>query len=352
MIVGESSKARKGMSSGPPLRALEQIDPEWSANCIADGLSSGEGLIYRVRNAIWGKDKRNEPVIIDPGVEDKRLFVKEGELARMYAAMSREGSTLSQVIRALYDSGTVGTMTKNPYLTSGAHVSILGHITVEELRQKMSDTDAASGFANRFIFVCARRQRSLPFGGKADPALLAPHIESLQETAGLIGAGEFDGEIGWDEEARSLWVAAYDGLLSDAPGLAGKILGRGQPQVLRLALAYTMADHSRVICRAHLEAALEVWRYCADSVRFLFGDRTGDATADRILDALKQSDLSRTEISALFDRHKTKREIDAALGRLEADGLAHAIKDGDRPGAPVTFWRVGPHPQCPGHPVD
>ena len=150
-------------------------------------------------------------------MEDKRLFVKEGELARMYAAMSREGSTLSQVIRALYDSGTVGTMTKNPYHTSGAHVSILGHITVEELRQKMSDTDAASGFANRFFFVVARRQRSLPFGGKAEPALLEPHIANLQEAAGLIGAGEFDGEIGWDEEAPgSLWVAVYDGLLSDA----------------------------------------------------------------------------------------------------------------------------------------
>ena len=135
ITVGESSKARKGMSSGPPLAALQRIDPEWFEHCIREGLSTGEGLIHQVRNPLWGADKHGKPVCLDGGVADKRLFVKEGELARMFAAMVREGNTLSQVIRAMWDTGDAGSMTKQPYSTTGAHVSILGHITAEELRR-------------------------------------------------------------------------------------------------------------------------------------------------------------------------------------------------------------------------
>ena len=166
LIVGESANARKGMSVGPPLAALKAIDPQWAESCVKNGLSTGEGLIHSVRNPVWEKVAGKDPRCTDAGAADKRLLVQEGELARMFAAMVREGNTLSSVIRSLYDSGKAESLTKNPYSTSDAHVSIVGHITQEELREKLTDTDAASGFANRFLFVCARRQRLLPFGGE------------------------------------------------------------------------------------------------------------------------------------------------------------------------------------------
>jgi hypothetical protein len=345
LIVGESANARKGMSAGPPRAALRCIDPEWAETCLADGLSTGEGLIHRVRNPMWEKEPDKEARCTDPGVTDKRLFVVEGELARMFAAMTREGSTLSQVIRALYDSGTAASMTRQPYSTTGAHVSIVGHITQEELRQKLTDTDAASGFANRFLFVCARRQRLLPFGGRADPDELEPHIHALQRAAGLIGAGEFDGEIPWAPDALPLWEEVYGGLAPEVPGMAGKILGRGHPQVLRIALTYALADYAYTIKRVHLEAALELWRYCAESARHLFGERSGSTTADRIAAALGHGDLTRTQVSDLFDRHKTKAELDAALTLLEAMGRAHTIAIDPGGGRPAETWRTGPAPQ-------
>ena len=43
-----------------------------------------------------------------------------------------------------------------------------------------------------------------------------------------------------------------------------------------------------MICRAHLEAALEVWRYCAQSAAYIFGRRTGDPVADEILAELRK----------------------------------------------------------------
>jgi len=42
VLVGESSKARKGMSQGPIRDALTDIDAPWRER-IMDGLSSGEG---------------------------------------------------------------------------------------------------------------------------------------------------------------------------------------------------------------------------------------------------------------------------------------------------------------------
>ena len=45
------------------------------------GLSTGEGLIYAVRDAMASEDDNGNPVVLDAGVEDKRLMVVEGEFA-------------------------------------------------------------------------------------------------------------------------------------------------------------------------------------------------------------------------------------------------------------------------------
>jgi len=52
-----------------------------------------------------------------------------------------------------------------------------------------------------------------------------------------------------------------------------------------------------------------------DSAKYIFGDALGDPTADEILRALRAAPggLTRTEIAALFDRHKSVSEISRAL---------------------------------------
>ena len=298
-VVGNSGDSRKGMSHGPVRRALGKVDPEWDANCREGGLSSGEGLISRVRDRTW-KAEKGDPSkhrIADPGVTDKRLFLREEEFARVTTVMSRDKNTLSQIIRNLWDTGDASVLTKGPHdKTTGAHVCLIGNITQSELRRALTDCDAENGFANRFLWVCAKRSRSLPRGGNVDLPASRPFIEALQEAYGFIHAGEFDGEIPWSKEAGELWDATYEGLFALGDGLTAAILARSHAQVLRLALTYALADGSHAIELVHLEAALEVWRYCAASVRYIFGDRTGDATADRILEALRRGDLSRTQI--------------------------------------------------------
>ncbi|MBI3467838.1 MAG: hypothetical protein HY000_32920, partial [Planctomycetes bacterium] len=77
-LVGSTSKGRKGVSWGQILRLLHAVDPDWADNRVMTGLSSGEGLIWQVRDAIKsrqpvkqkGQPPRYEEVEVDPGVPD------------------------------------------------------------------------------------------------------------------------------------------------------------------------------------------------------------------------------------------------------------------------------------------
>jgi hypothetical protein len=76
----------------------------------------------------------------------------------------------------------------------------------------------------------------------------------------------------------------------------------------------------------HLRAALEVWRYCQDSVDYCFGSASGDTTADSILNMLGSmpEGASLTQISARFNRNKTMDELQRALGTLRTCGKARS----------------------------
>ena len=108
-----------------------------------------------------------------------------------------------------------------------------------------------------------------------------------------------------DPIAAELWRKVYERLCEDRPGMSGAILSRAAAQTLRLSLIYALLDQSFTIRVEHLKAALAVWDVSERSVLAIFGDRTGDVVADRILDELKNHDeLTRDDVVNLFNRHK------------------------------------------------
>jgi hypothetical protein len=50
--------------------------------------------------------------------------------------------------------------------------------------------------------------------------------------------------------------------------MLGAVTARAEAQ---LALIYAVLDGAALIARPHLEAALEVWRYCDESAAYIFG---------------------------------------------------------------------------------
>jgi hypothetical protein len=168
--VGETSRSRKGTADARARQIFEWLDPEWTAKRrIGGGLSTGEGLIHNVRDPVskMVTDKKGLPHIevIDEGVADKRLCIVESEFGRVLTSMMRQGNTLSAVMRQAWESGRLATLTRNsPATATGAHVSIIGHITSEELLRELNSTDIANGMANRFMFLLVRRSKMLPHG--------------------------------------------------------------------------------------------------------------------------------------------------------------------------------------------
>jgi hypothetical protein len=325
-LVGNTGGGRKGTSLDRVLVPFKKANS--ALLNIVHGLSSGEGLIHAVR----------DPAPRDPGAKDKHLLVVEQEFASVLKVMSRQGNTLSPVIRQAWDGGILQSMTKNsPAKASGAHISIIGHITAEELKRNLDATEVANGFANRFIFVCVQRSKFLPFGGKVPDSEMDPIIRSLDEA---IPFGRQHREIGMNHTAKEIWRDAYAGLSDIDPGLSGAILGRGAPQVRRLALIYAVLDKNLEVCEEHLLAALAVWDHSHSSVRHIFGAAIGDPVADRILERLRESSdgLTKTEISSLFSGNESAKRINAALELLEKRHLARNASESRSAGRPTQKW--------------
>jgi hypothetical protein len=315
-LVGETAKGRKGLSWGPVRDLLGEVDPGWTEDRVVSGLSSGEGLIHAVRDEVL-ELKGDEEVVKDPGEKDKRLLLMEGELAGVLKVMGREGNTLSPIIRQAWDGDRLRTLTKNnPTRATGAHVSIIGHITKSELLRHLNETEAANGFANRFLWLMVRRSKELPFGGEWDAVDTSPLVRRLDCAVRFARKPRV---IRWGKTAKDVWREVYGPLSEGKPGLLGAVVGRAEAQVLRLATLYAVMDESQTIEYEHLTAPLALWEYAEESARYIFGDATGDPVADSLMEALRAAGsdgLTRTEIRDHFGRHKSAERINQALGEL------------------------------------
>ena len=318
-LVGDTAKARKGTSYGQVLRFLKGVDKKYINTNVKSGLSSGEGLIFNVRDPVEGTED-GETVVKDKGVEDKRLMVYESEFASVLKHTSNLSNILTGVMRDAWDRGTLRTMTKNnPCVATDAHISILSHITTQELRHYLTKTEAGNGFGNRFIWIYVSRSKLLPFGGELKPKQLKPYQKQLKEVL------EFAMEVGLlalDDKARARWADEYGDLSEGYPGLLGAVTSRAEPQVLRLASIYAVFDQTQTISTTHLEAALAIWKYSLKSCMYIFGNSIGNDIMDRIEAALQNEEegLTTSQIHGLFANHKSKSQIYSALSLLMQTG--------------------------------
>lgn len=342
-LVGETAKGRKGSSAGHVRSVFDEVDPAWNRARVQSGLSSGEGLIWAVRDPTTRRRPSNErrpglrQAIVDPGVTDKRLLIFESEFASTLRVLQRDGNTLSAVLRSAWDSGVLSSLTKNsPAMASGAHISLVAHVTRQELLRHLDSTEAGNGFGNRFLWLCVRRSKCLPEGGRFDDVDQEPVIRRLGDA---VEKARLTGELRRSEGAREVWHNVYPKLSEGKPGLLGALIARSEAQVMRVACLYALLDRSDEIGEAHLLAALALWDYAERSAEYIFGDALGEPVADRILRELRSSGdgLSRSAILAAFGHHRRTREIGQALGLLREQGLA-ASRKVPTGGRPAEVW--------------
>jgi hypothetical protein len=322
-IVGTTAKGRKGTSWGRILAVLRAVDPHWAENRQLAGLGSGEALIDAA------------------GEDDHRTMVTESEFARLLAVVSREGSTISANLRNGWDTGTLAIRTRqNKVTVKEAHLSMITHITREELLRRLDNTETANGFGNRILWVCARRSNLLPHGGGSiNYSGLLGRLEEATAFARKMG----NTRVRFDNAASDLWERVYQELSEGQPGLLGSMTSRAEAHVVRLALIYALLDCADEIRVEHLRAALAVWRYCYDSARYIWGDALGDPTADEILRGLRAAagdGLTRWDLVNLFSRNRPAAEIDRAIGVLAERGLIRSAREDTGGRASTRYWVV------------
>jgi hypothetical protein len=339
LATGRTSRARKGTAADQVLCVFRIADPDWAHDRIHSGMSTGEGMIMPIRDPVFGMRKGVEE-LIDPGVADKRLLLDEREFYQALSVMKREGNTLSRMVRDAWDCREViGSLTKHsPTKATKPYVSIIGHITVAELRGYLDQTAMLNGFANRFLFACVRRSKLLPHGGALSDEVVA---ELGLKTLAAIEAARRIGRVTMTPKAAHFWEEIYAVLSKDEDGLMGAVTARAEAQTIRLALIYALLDQSTQIDRVHLDAALAVWSYCEASARYIFGDLLGDPVADTILRALRtagSAGMSRSDFINLFGRNVSAWKIDAALKRLLIGSKVRCETQKPAIGRPREVW--------------
>lgn len=339
IIVGESSRARKGTSSKAAMKLFSKLKD--AARYSPGPLSTGEGLIFAVRDAMYDIDKKTgEEIIIDPGVIDKRLFFHEQEFQPALASTRREGNTLSAIVRGFYDEGNAEPMTKTSRMkATKAHVVILGHITRAELKL-MTQIQMYNGFANRFLWIHAQRPKLVALPKpipKEDLEKYRRIIASRVKEARKLRA------VRLTKEAKSYWQEIYRSLSDEYPGAVGAVTSRIETHTIRLALIYALAMKKKVISVSELKAALALVTYAQQTAMILFSEHAVDVRREKILQALRNApklQMTKTEISCdVFKKNVEAKEIKSLLEGMAEQGILQMeeiVKDGRK----KTFVRL------------
>jgi hypothetical protein len=348
VLVGQTSKSRKGTAGRRIHTLLSSADPTWTRGECKGNLSSGEGLAFAVRDPQYREEpvkEKGKPtgetmtILVDSGIEDKRLFLVQSEFGSVLRVMARDGNSLSGVLRDAWDGLDLAPMTKaNRVRATAPHIGIVGHVTKDELLRNLTDTETSNGFANRFVWLAVRRSKELPFPSSPDHEAMRSLSTKIAE---IIRNSRRTSTIQLGPEAAEAWKVIYHNLSADRPGLAGALLARAEAQVMRLSALYAILDQRHDIGLVHLKAALALWQFFEQSVVMIFGDSTGDPVADTILRAVRvREGLTDTQISSLFGRHAAAARLDQAKGVLEAAGYIHC-EETETVGRPTRTWKAG-----------
>jgi hypothetical protein len=327
LVIGPTNRGRKGTAWDWVRLVLRDVDPVWGKR-VKGGMSSGEGLIAELKDQPPGEPPR-----------DKRLLLVETEFGGILKKMGREGNTLSALLRQAWDGHEMSSMTKDPSVASEHHVSVVGHVTPDELNALLDRTDVANGLVNRFLMAYVRRSKELPEGG--DVARV-PLVDLRARVARAYHHAASVARIQRSERAREAWALVYKGLTTGRPGQLGNVISRAAPIVTRLSLVYALLAESDTVQPEHLAAALCLWRYSESSASYVFGESLGDPVADKIYAALSEhpDGLTRSGIRDALCRNFSATEIAHALQSLAGHGLATRVEQphtGQR-GRPAELW--------------
>lgn len=339
LVVGASSKSRKGTSLGPVKRlfaAAEAHLKDFELR-IVSGLSSGEGLIVAA-DSNQGKEE-------EEGSADKRLMVIETEFAGPLKAMQRDGNNLSSVLRNAWDREDLSITTRNnPVFAKNVHINVLGQITKAELGRLLEKVEISNGLINRFLCFAVRRAKILSFPEGLADNVIPPLAAELAE---CIRHAQAKKRLYFHHTAAECWREVYVQLQKESGGVIDEVTARGDSHVLRLALLYALLDRDDMVRLPHLQAAIAVWEFCLASSRMIFesaiekaNSKAENSLKEQVLKLLQAGKKTQKDLCFAL-RHKCKSaELVHVLAELQSLGRISQEVVKPPVGRPITNWSL------------
>jgi hypothetical protein len=336
LLIGRTNIGRKGEATGTAMRVAGEAKPD-DVNAITDsGLSSGEGLIERIRDAQDEED--------DGGTDDKRLLVIETEMATVMAACSREGTKLPGILRQAWGGERLSSLIRKRIVASYSHIAIIGHITPREFRAKVRDADLAGGTWNRYLPLYVERRKLMALPAGFDDETELPVL--AKKLAAAIDAARGLRSIGLSAEGAELWRAQlyreFTEFDEDTP--AADFVQRAAPYCRRIAALHAALDGRQLVNTGDLMAAAHLIRYSITSARYVLDPSPRDIRLDRLRRAVDEAGdggLTRDQAVNLFGRHLPKAGLDELISRLTQDGAyaERSVPSGGRPTTVIVLAR-------------
>ncbi len=134
VLVGESSKARKGTSWRQISSLFTEADPGW----VARRVTAARPTAYRILHALRDQQPPS----------DRRLFLLAEEFASVLHLLGHNSGQLSPLLRSAWDGGDLYAHNGTHLLcATNAHLSMVAYITPSELAHHLTRSEAHSGFA-------------------------------------------------------------------------------------------------------------------------------------------------------------------------------------------------------------
>ncbi len=311
MLFGRSGSGRKGEAHDAARVVLRQASAVYD-DLLERGLSSGEGLIERIRDPDPNNDKDMG------GTTEKRLLVEETEFRTVMARARRDGNSLAGIMRQAWEGRALTSLTRTKLSAKTSHIGIIGHVTPKEFRARLDDGEMAGGTYNRFLPVYVERTGKIPLPAgmpRAEVERLGSNLRS-----GITAASKLT-DIGLDDDASKLWCdEVYDELTAsddeDRPWT--EFTRRAAPYCRRIAALHAALGGRIRANKLDLVAAAATVRYALASAEYVMDRSVRDPRVDRLrraLDGAGRRGLSQSEVSALFSR---KLDKDTLAGLVRA----------------------------------